>query len=374
MRRNAPGGAQESEKKDMNSIWKRAAKTAALCAAAWAMSGCIALPMWRRTEYAEWAGEAKRVGEGHVTAAQTETWAEGRGGGRMAVGVRGKGELEWDRQRPVYRVDAVKWKWLSAGVFPGMAESIWRSEKSLQPLPGRRYVEAGSSAGGQVPPMKRSVGGVVLSWLFWTPVAMPFELLGFVPSECNSHHWGGKNAVLLTKFPAAKRKVLGAWTWWDDSAGVHQRPVKSAYTHYMLVGFHRYCTYRIGDVKEVEPRGAEPERERREWRLEGPFDMDVAVAGADDKKWTKTQRVAPGETETLFDLPPWARGRVKAKVRVRVAEERIEEEPDALRQAFLAAADQSVAMVEVQVREGETDTLRWMSLDSDRPAEGPGRD
>lgn len=332
----------------MKRRWKQAAGLVLACAALWEAGGCVAIPVSRKSIREEWAGEAVRAGEGVVTEAAAEAWAEGRGGGKVAVGVKGRGEREWKRERPMNRVEVVKWKWISAGAFPGMAESIFRSRRSLRPLYGERY--AGKTAGGGVeaPPTKWALGGILPSWLFWTPVAAPFELLGFVPNECGSHHWGGTNAVLLTKFSAIHRKEIGAWTWWDDPELAHQRPTKSGYTHYMLAGFHRYCTYTVGDVERVGTKEAGAERERRAWAVTGPYIVDVGIPAS---KWVTSQPVPAGREEVEVALPPGARGRVELLVRVRVDPKRLAGEPDGLRRAILAAAHSRKYRLVVQVRE-----------------------
>ena len=318
------------------------------CAAAWAASGCVTVPVSRKAIREEWAGEARRAGKGTVTAAEAEVLGEGRGGGQMAVRVFGKGEREWKRERPIHRVEVVKWKWISAGAFPGMAEGIYRTRRTLRPMYGERYTGKVAGGGVEAPPTKWALGGILPSWLFWTPVAAPIELLGFVRHECGSHHWGGTNAVLLTKFSAVHRKEIGAWTWWDDQELVHQRPTKSGYTHYALAGFHRYCTYSVGDVEVVGAKEAGTEKERAAWAIKGPYTVKLRVP---KMQWSTTQTVPSGEGEAVINLPPGARGRVEVDVQVLMDKERVLAEPDALRRKMLIAAHGKVHHLVVHVRE-----------------------
>lgn len=335
----------------MNRKWRQAAGWVLACAVCWGTCGCITVPVWRRTIREEWAGEAHRVGEGEVTVAKenVRVWAEGRGGGRVAIGVKGAGKKTWQRERPLHRVEVVKWKWVSAGAFPGMAESIYRSKKSLRPLYGRRYSVEMAGTGVEAPPTQQAIGGILLSWLFWTPVAAPFELLGFVPHECGSHHWDGTNAVLLTKFSSVHRDKIGAWTWWDDQKQVHQRPTKSGYTHYMLAGFHRYCTYTVGDVEVVGAKEANPETEFVSGALQGPYSVEVRIPKID---WTEKWEVPAEADEVVVDLPEGARGRVELEVEVQVEDpKQALKGKDGFQRALLKAAHGMAKSGSVAVRE-----------------------
>lgn len=341
------------EEQAMDKTWRMGAVLAMACAMMGLGDGCVALPVGHKSFREEWAGESRRAGAGRAVSASVDIRAEGRGGGRVAVGLKGTVEMEWKRERPVYRVEVSKWKWISAGAFPGMAEKVYRTKRTLRPMFGEKY-SGNSLSGIGAPATKASGGGILLSWLFCTPFAVPFELLGVVDHECESHHWEGTNAVLLTKFSSGSRKKIGAWTWWDDPELVHQRPVKSGYSHYMLVGFHRYCTYTVSDKTQVGTKEAVPERRSASWSVTGPYEVELTIKKLEEKQSPDCklkQEVQEDGGEAVFELPRGVRGRVELKVKVLVSDRRLADEENEFRRAVLEKANGTMREVVVTVRE-----------------------
>ena len=312
------------------------------------LPGCVAIPLGgtqvftaRRED-----GNLRRVGTPRVKAVAAGAWAEGKQGGKAAVGLQASEKQIWQRERQVMTVNVRKTRWLSMGVAPCMAESTFRGDGNLRPVDGFPRPSETDISETECLPGNSEVE-------FWGcilfPVLSPVVAL-FGPWECSSHYWDGPNVQYLTAFSPQERKRIGALTWRDDpeprTAADNDR---HAFSHSSLAGFHKYCSYKVENPVMEAGEPAEPEEEIVRRKVSGSYEVAVSIPSLD---WSGTGKVLPGAESAEFVLPEGtAGGEFEMTVRFTVPKIRLDGERDALLRKVLQAANGQNYRVRVQMPE-----------------------
>lgn len=320
----------------------------AIAAATWLCAGCVSFPVGSETFTTEYSTDVRAAWDLPEKSYEPEpavTPADAQDGS-VAIGLAGVVTSVQPQVLHHEKVSLEKCKRLAFGIFPGEAESIYRPRNSLVPLAGWTHTGGGHyQSNSNDEAAKMMLFGILM--LPNSLLCVPF----FGKYECSTHHWmlaqDGKTR-LLAKFSAEDRERIGAWTWQDEKAHP-QREIASSCSHAGFFGFHKYCTYVIGDPEKLEPTPVEPKVSQTRRRVSGPYTVTLRLPSLG---YVETIAVEEGRKEAVFNLAAVANGESSVEGTVRFAP--AAEGPEAIRNAedralLEAAADRewavSVAMI-----------------------------
>lgn len=316
-------------------VKRNCARLAGLFLAALA-AGCLAVPVGHRHFSAEYPGKIRPTGETGEKTFEAFPEVSGPSEKRVEIGLAGNVTETVPQVRHWERVTVSKEKVLAFGLFPTLAQDVFRRKDALERTT-QYYTGNGnysSKSGGKGASAMTS--GMTVNLLGLGAMNLPFTLLHgiFGPFEQDWHYLGKITEVkrsyqeitnirdpskleLLQKFSPAERKEIGVWTWRDD-AQHPQNTFWHGFSMFQWVGVCKYCNYVVHDPVETgrtEP--ASPKTLSHVRHVEGPYAVTLHLP---DFGWTETLDVPPGRKGASFSadaLLSAANGRTNVQGRIR---------------------------------------------------------